>query len=167
MSANFYSLQGSPSPGYTDIQPDHFSVNKSHISVRKEPESCKEVHQYKLDGAKIIKGIDVWFYDNNKFRIEAKFFVGVMIKDPELFKKSVSKYFGPYMSTYFSQQINTGPNDNSVADAFLNSVCKIEGIAEGSLAFMKGAQKQFPLTIEVRQPSNPLIVELLASSKIT
>ncbi len=133
----YYNLQGTPSPSYREpceMEPGSKIVcSKTVINV--------DAHSWTLKGSRVFHKVLVCAYGPGTLRVEGEIRASFIKDNFDYFKTNTIPQFGQFGRSYFAGQINSGVPQpieevSDKAEALLNVVCKVEGLANGSFQFM-------------------------------
>lgn len=137
VQSEYYGLQGTPSSEYREPQ----EMEPGSMVVCSKTLIKDYAHSWTLKGSRVFDKVHVCEYAQGTLRIEGDIRASFIKDNFEFFKTEVIPLFGEFGSTFFSGQINSGvpkpvKEIRGRAEALLNVVCKVEGLAKGSFQFM-------------------------------
>ncbi len=140
--SEYYNLQGSPSPGYREPcdESDEKMKASSKIVCSKTVLDA-DAHIWTLKGSNIFHKVTICAYSPGTLRVEGGIRASFIQDNFEHFKTKTIPQLGQFGKKFFAGQINSGAPKpikeiSDTAEALLNVVCKVEGLANGSFKFM-------------------------------
>ena len=134
----YYNLQGTPHPSYRE--PCEMELG-SKIVCSKAVLINGDAHPWTLKGSRVFHKLTLCAYEPGTLRVEGNIRNSFIADNFNHFKTNTIPQFDEFGKSFYANQIHSGvpkpiEEVSEKAEALLNVVCKVEGLANGSFQFM-------------------------------